>query len=94
VLETEHGFGLTRPCGLLNISRSLYRCRNRRANCAALRARLGEIAAEKRRYEYRRIHVLLRREGWTVNKKMTYRLYREMGLAVRRRKGKRVGPYQ
>jgi putative transposase len=45
---------------------------------------MGEIAAVKRRYGYRRIHVLLRREGWEVNRKKTYRLYRELGLAVRR----------
>jgi putative transposase len=68
VLETEHGIGVTRACGLVNISRSLYRYRSRRQDSTGLRERLGEIAAEKRRYGYRRIHVLLRREGWTVNK--------------------------
>jgi putative transposase len=55
---------------------------------------MGEIAAQKRRYGYRRIHVLLRREGWEVNRKKTYRLYRELGLAVRRRKRKRIGPFE
>jgi len=55
---------------------------------------MSEIAAVKRRYGYRRIHVLLRREGWEVNRKKTYRLYREMGLAVRRRKRKRIGPFE
>jgi len=59
-----------------------------------LRERICEIAAEKRRYGYRRIQVLLRREGWTVNRKRTYRLYREAGLAVRRRKRKRIGPFE
>lgn len=49
------------------------------------------IAAEKRRYEYRRVYVLLRREGWQVNRKRMYWLYRETGLAVRRRKRKRIG---
>jgi transposase InsO family protein len=48
----------------------------------------------KRRYGYRRIHVLLRREGWQINRKRTYRLYREAGLAVRRRKRKRIGPFE
>jgi putative transposase len=52
-------------------------------------ARLKELAAEKRRYGYRRLHVLLRREGHQVNRKRTYRLYRDAGLAVRRRKRKR-----
>ena len=77
----ERGFGVTRACGLLQISRSLYRYRSRRPACAKLRERIGEIAAIKRRYGYRRIHVLLRREGWAVNRKRTYRLYREAGLA-------------
>jgi putative transposase len=38
--------------------------------------------------------MLLRREGWSVNRKLTYRLYREAGLAVRRRKRKRIGPFE
>jgi putative transposase len=59
-----------------------------------LRERICEIAAVKRRYGYRRIHIRLRREGWTVNRKLTYRLYREAGLAVRRRKRKRIGPFE
>ena len=58
---------------------------------AGLRERIGELAGEKRRYGYRRIHVLLRREGWRVNRKRTYRIYRDAGLAVRRRKRKRIG---
>ncbi len=64
VLMAEHGFRVTRACGLVGISRSLYRYRSRRAPCEALRERIIELAAEKRRYGYRRIHVLLRREGW------------------------------
>lgn len=67
VLRVQHGLGVTRACGLVRISRSLYRYRSRRPDCAALRRRIGELAAEKRRYSYRRIQVLLRREGWTVN---------------------------
>jgi putative transposase len=94
VLMTERDFGVTRACGLLQISRALYRYQSRRAPCAALRERIAEIAALKRRYGYRRIHVLLRREGWQVNRKLTYRLYREAGLAVRRRKRKRIGPFE
>ena len=94
VLMTERDFGVTRACGLLQISRALYCYQSRRAPCAALRERIAEIAALKRRYGYRRIHVLLRREGWRVNRKLTYRLYREAGLAVRRRKRKRIGPFE
>jgi putative transposase len=94
MLMTERRFGVTRACGLLNLSRSLYRYRSRRPPCAVLRERIAQIAAVKRRYGYRRIHTLLRREGWAVNRKRTYRLYREAGLAVRRRKRKRIGPFE
>jgi len=94
VLMTERDFGVTRACGLVHISRSLYRYRSRRPDCSDVRARIEEIAAVKRRYGYRRIHVLLRREGWQINRKRTYRLYREAGLAVRRRKRKRIGPFE
>jgi putative transposase len=74
LLMTERDFGVTHACGLVSISRSLYRYRSRRPDCAALRARIGEIAAVKRRYGYRRVHVVLRREGWAMNRKLTYRL--------------------
>jgi putative transposase len=93
-LTEERGFGVTRACGLLMISRSLYGYRSRRPVCAGLRERICELAGEKRRYGYRRIHVLLRREGWPVNRKRTYRLYRDAGLAVRRRKRKRIGLFE
>jgi putative transposase len=94
MLMTERDFGVTRACGLISVSRSLYRYRSRRPDRGVLRARISEIAADKRRYGYRRVHVVLRREGWQVNRKLTYRLYREAGLAVRRRKRKRIGPYE
>lgn len=91
---TGRGFGVTRACGLVGISRSLYRYRGRRPDSAPLRARIEEIAAAKRRYGYRRVYIRLRREGWEVNRKRVYRLYREAGLAVRRRKRKRIGVFE
>lgn len=94
VLMTERGFGVTRACGLVGISRSLYRYRGRRPDSAPLRARIEEIATAKRRYGYRRVYIRLRREGWEVNRKRVYRLYREAGLAVRRRKRKRIGVFE
>ena len=93
-LMTERDFGVTRACGLIGISRSLYRYRSRRPDSALLRARIEEIAAVKRRYGYRRVYLRLRREGWEVNRKRVYRLYREAGLAVRRRKRKRIGVFE
>ena len=91
VLMTERDFGVTRACGLVGLSRSLYRYRSRREPCVALRERICEIAALKRRFGYRRVYRRLKREGWAVNRKRVYRLYREEGLAVRRRKRKRIG---
>jgi putative transposase len=91
LLMAERCFGVTRACGLIGISRSLYCYRSQRSRCTALRHRMMEIAAVKRRYGYRRIHVLLKREGWRMNIKRTYRLYREAGLMVPRRKRKRIG---
>ena len=91
LLLAERDFGMTHACGLVGISRSLYRYRSRRPDSVALRSRIEEIAALKRRYGYRRVYLRLRREGWPVNRKRVYRIYRDAGLAVRRRKRKRIG---
>ena len=69
---------------------SSQRYRSRRPPQEALRERLRVLAQERVRWGYRRLYVLLRREGHAVNRKRVYRLYREEGLAVRRRKRKRV----
>src|ERR1700682_283960 len=87
LLRAERDFGVTRACGLVGISRSLYRYRSRRPDSAALRSRIEAIAALKRRYGYRRVYLRLRREGWPVNRTRVYRIYRDAGLAVRRREG-------
>ena len=55
----------------------------------ALRDRMRELAGERRRFGYRRLHVLLRQEGLVVNRKRTQRVYREEGLAVRKRRGRK-----
>ena len=77
-----------RACRLIGAGRSTIRYQGRRREDAALRRRLGELAAERPRFGYRRLHVLLRREGIVVNHKRIERLYRAEGLAVRRRKRK------
>jgi hypothetical protein len=64
MLLTERDFGVTRACGLVGISRSLYRYRSRRPDSVALRSRIEENAAIKRRYGYRRVYLRLQREGW------------------------------
>ena len=51
-----------------------------------------EMASVKRRYGYRRIHILLRREGWQANHKRVWHLYSQAGLSVRKRRRKRIAP--
>jgi putative transposase len=89
-LMTTRQMGVTRACGLIGISRSLYRYESKRPDDGPVKDRLTELAGQKRRYGYRRLHVLLLREGWLLNWKRTYRIYREAGLTVRRRKRKRI----
>ena len=69
--------------------RSTCHYRHRRPEQASLRKRIRELSEARVRYGYRRIHVLLRREGWTINHKRTRRLYREEGLQLRRKTPKR-----
>jgi putative transposase len=79
-----------RACRVVGIGRSTARYRPRpRAGEAALRQRLRELAAERPRFGYRRLHALLRREG-VVNHQRVERLYRAEGLAVRKQARKRV----
>lgn len=78
-----------RACTVLKVDRSLYTYRSRRGDQAALKTRIKEICETRVRYGYRRVHVLLRREGWAVNAKRIYRLYKEMGLQLRNKVPKR-----
>ena len=61
------------------------RYRSQRDDDADLRSKLRELAQQRRRFGYRRLHILLRREGVVINRKKTQRLYREEKLQVRRR---------
>ena len=78
-----------RACRALGVSRSSIRYRSRRPTRAPLRRRLKELAGVRVSYGYKRLHVLLRREGWSANHKLVYRLYTEEGLTLKRRKPKR-----
>ena len=75
-----------RACRLIKADRKTVRYRSPRPRDDALRGRLRELAAEQRRFGYRRLHILLRAEGHVLNRKKTQRLYREEGLTVRKRK--------
>lgn len=90
VAVEELAFSQRRACRLVGIARSVARYRSRAVEPPGLRERLCALAAERRRYGYRRLWVLLRREEFLVNHKRVYRLYREEGLAVQRRKRKRM----
>src|SRR5437764_1394006 len=74
-----------RACRLVGVHRATCRYAGRRHEVPNLRARLRALAAERRRFGYRRLHVLLRREGFAVNHKRVYRLYRAEGLTVRKK---------
>jgi len=80
---------IRRACRALPVDRSTYHYRSRRAGQAELSERIKEIAATRVRYGYRRIHLLLRRQGWLVNPKRVYRVYRELGLQLRNKTPKR-----
>ena len=89
----EYAFSQRRACGVMTVAVSSYRYQSRRED-EPLRTRLVELAREKPRWGYRRLHVLLRRFGEPVNHKRVHRVYREAGLGLRRRKRKhcvRVG---
>ncbi|TPG56541.1 IS3 family transposase [Sphingomonas glacialis] len=88
-LQTALGMSERRACAVVGADRKSMRYRSRRADDGDLRSRLRELAQQRRRFGYRRLHILLRREGITVNRKKTQRLYREEGLTVRRRKGRK-----
>jgi putative transposase len=81
--RAAYGTGVCRACRLLQISRSLYAYPSRRDAQELLRLRMRDLAQARPRFGYRRIHVLLRRDGWQVNLKRVRRLYRLEGLQLR-----------
>jgi len=78
-----------RACTVIVADRKMVRYRSRRPADAALRGRLRELANQRRRFGYRRLFILLRREGEPSGINRIYRLYREEGLMVRKRRGRR-----
>jgi putative transposase len=84
-----HGVSQRRACRVIGAERGSVRYVSRRADDGALRRRLRELAAVRRRFGWRRLQVLLRREGVVVNHKKLRRLYGEERLQVRRRGGRK-----
>lgn len=91
VAQLRAGFGISerRACAVIGADRTSMCYRSCRDGDEGLRARLSEFAGQRQRIGYWRLHILLRRDGVTINCKKTQRLYREEGLTVRRRKGRR-----
>jgi len=78
-----------RACRVLRFDAKTYRYRSRRPGQAALEDRIRTICQTRVRYGYRRVHVLLRREGWLINEKRTRRVYNEIGMQLRNKTPKR-----
>ena len=88
-LQTTHKVSERRACSALGVVRGLVRYRRARPPDTALRERLRALAAERRRFGYRRLAIFLRREGFVCNLKKIRRIYREEKLMVKRRKGRK-----
>jgi putative transposase len=80
---------IRRAYRLLEVDTSTYPYRSHRPDQAGLEGRIKEICATRVRYGYRRVQVLLRREGWQVNHKRTRRIYSELGLQLRNKTPRR-----
>jgi putative transposase len=85
----DKDYSQRRACGLVVMEPKTYRYATKRPDDGALRQRLKELALERRRFGYRRLHIMLRREGIVLNRKKLYRLYREERLTVRKRGGRK-----
>ena len=87
---TNLGRSARRSCLLVGLSRASYAYNPVARDDTALRARIRELAHQRRRFGSPRIHLLLRRAGFVVNHKRTERIYREEGLSLRKRKRKKI----
>jgi putative transposase len=85
----HHGVSQRRGCKVLAADRSSVRYKSIRPDDSDLRAAMKKVAAERRRFGYRRIHIMLQRQGIVMNQKKLRRLYREERLQVRRRGGRK-----
>ena len=85
----EHGVSQRRACTILKVDRSSVRYKSVRSDDAYLRKVIKKVANERRRFGYRRIHVMLERQGIHMNQKKLRRLYREEKLQVRKRGGRK-----
>ena len=85
----EKGLSQRRACDQAGIDLRLCRYRPKRSGDGVIRQRLRELASERRRFGYRRLHILLKREGFRLNWNKLYRVYTEERLTVRKRGGRK-----
>lgn len=85
----HHAYSQRQACALTRQHRSTQRKPSRRDPRLELRRRMHEIVATRIRYGYRRVHIMLKRDGWMIGKNLVYRLYREEGLTLRTKRPRR-----
>jgi putative transposase len=85
----QKSYSQAKACALIGLAPKTYRYVSKRQEDAAIRKRLRELAHERRRFGYRRLHLLLGREGIRLNRKKLHRLYKEERLTVRKRGGRK-----
>jgi hypothetical protein len=88
-LRGDWDVSIRRACRVFLLDTSTYHYKSRRPGQAGLEQRIKEICQTRVRYGYRRVHVLLRREGWSLGQNKTRRIYRELGLQLRNKTPKR-----
>lgn len=88
-LMARFGASQRKICSLIGLSRSSWHYQSIARDSSALQMRIKEITETRRHYGYRRVNVMLKREGWKDNHKRVYRLYQEMGLSLRLKRPRR-----
>ena len=88
-LKQDYEVSERRACRTLNVDRSLIRYKSKQPGDTVIRERLRALSVERKRFGYRRLHILLAREGFHLNHKKLRRIYKEEGLTVRKRGGRK-----
>lgn len=89
LLVTKHRISQRKGCQLVGMHRSVARYQAKKQGDATLKTKIQLLAWARRRFAYRRIHLLLRRQGVIINHKSVYRLYKACALQVRQRRGRK-----
>ena len=89
-LQADFEVSERRACSVVGLPRATCRYQSVKVEDPQLRKDLRQLAAERPRFGYRRLHLMLKRKGWAINHKLVYRLYRQEQLTVRRRIRKRI----